>query len=146
MSYTKAEIEDHCNERARWNEMILHLLRSIPKNLDHQVCQELDIFNVKDGRMEVSSTTEDSLQKERWTFELVRKLQEGQYEIMSGNGECRIHKAVSTQQTITCMEPDLLHYLTFLVCTETGMEASLCKLAKSSAPGNLITRRGQPVP
>ena len=70
----------------------------------------------------------------------------GQYGIMSGNGECRRHKNVSTKRTITCMEQVLLHYLTLLVCTENGMDASLCKLAKPRALGNLITRRGQSTP
>ena len=101
MSDSKAKMKDCCNERTRWNEMILHLLNSIPKNSDQQVCPELNIFNVEDGRKEVSSTTEDSLLKECWTFEMLKKLQEGQYGAMSG--ECMIHNVVTTQQTITCI-------------------------------------------
>ena len=127
--------------------MILHLLNYISENSDQRICPELNIFNVDDGRNKFSSTTiEDSLLKECWTFEMLRKLQERQYGTMYGNGECMIHNVVTTQQTITFMEPDLLHYLTFLVCTEIGMEASRCKFAEARALGKLITGKGQPVP
>ena len=158
MSDSKAEVKDLvlnmseeqmkycCNERTRWNDLILHLLNSIPKNSDQQVCPELNIFNVEHGRNNVSSSIEDSMRKEIWTFEMLRKLQEGQYGTWSGNVEYMIHKVVTTQQTITCMEPDLLQYLTFLVCMEKGMEASRCKLAKTRAFEQLITEKRQTVP